>query len=83
MWQIVTGATVIYSLRELTERSQLLRTVLAVVVVGLVISIGYDLSQGLNGDAFDRSRISEMVSCGFTPDWFSVKNAGFSTLPMS
>ena len=54
LWQIVTGATVIYSLRELTERSQLLRTVLAVVVVGLVISIGYDLSQGLNGDAFDR-----------------------------
>lgn len=63
-WQIVTGATVIYSLRELTERSQLLRTVLAVVVVGLVISIGYDLSQGLNGDAFDRSRIVYMIIGG-------------------
>ena len=64
LWQIVTGATVIYSLRELTERSQLLRTVLAVVVVGLVISIGYDLSQGLNGDAFDRSRIVYMIVGG-------------------
>lgn len=64
LWQIVTGATGIYSLRELTERSQLLRTVLAVVVVGLVISIGYDLSQGLNGDAFDRSRIVYMIIGG-------------------
>ena len=64
LWQIVTGATVIYSLRELTERSQLLRTVLAVVVGGLVISIGYDLSQGLNGDAFDRSRIVYMIIGG-------------------
>lgn len=64
LWQIVTGATVIYSLRELTERSQLLRTVLAVVVVGLVISIGYDLSQGLNGDALDRSRIVYMIIGG-------------------
>lgn len=64
LWQIVTGATVIYSLRDLTERSQLLRTVLAVVVVGLVISIGYDLSQGLNGDAFDRSRIVYMIIGG-------------------
>ena len=64
LWQIVTGATVIYSLRELTERSQLLRTVMAVVVVGLVISIGYDLSQGLNGDAFDRSRIVYMIIGG-------------------
>lgn len=64
LWQIVTGATVIYSLRELTERSQLLRTVLAAVVVGLVISIGYDLSQGLNGDAFDRSRIVYMIIGG-------------------
>lgn len=64
LWQIVTGATVIYSLRELTERSQLLRTVLAVVVVGLVISIGYDLSQGLNGDAFDSSRIVYMIIGG-------------------
>ena len=23
------------------------------------------------------------ASCGFTPRWFSVKNAGFSSLPMS
>jgi hypothetical protein len=54
--QLVTGLVVIYSLRELTERSQLLWAVGAVVGAGLLISITYDLSQGLNWDAFDRSR---------------------------
>ena len=54
--QIVTGVVVIYSLRELTERSQLLKTVLMAMVAGLVISITYDLSQGLGFAAFDQSR---------------------------
>lgn len=54
--QIVTSLAVIYSLRELTERSQLLRTVCLVVAVGLVVSITYDLAQGLGREAFDRSR---------------------------
>ncbi len=62
--QIVTGLTVIYSLRELTERSQLLRVVLSVVVVGLVVSVTYDLSQGLNLEAFDRSRSIYIVIGG-------------------
>lgn len=54
--QIVTGITVIYALRELTERSQLLRATVVAVVVGIAISTTYDLSQGLNADSFDRSR---------------------------
>lgn len=64
LWQVVTGAAVIYSLRELTERSQLLRTLLAAVGVGLVITIAYDLSQGLNADSFDRSRIIYIIIGG-------------------
>ena len=54
--QIVTGVVVIYSLRELTERSQLLKTVLMAMAAGLIISITYDLSQGLGFAAFDQSR---------------------------
>ncbi len=62
--QVVTGITVIYSLRELTERSQLLRVVIAAVIAGLVTSCTYDLSQGLNGDAFDRSRTIYIIIGG-------------------
>lgn len=62
--QTVTGIVVIYTLRELTERSQLLRAVVAVVIAGLVISTTYDLSQGLNQDAFDRSRSIYIVIGG-------------------
>lgn len=62
--QILAGLTVIYTLRELTERSQLLRTVVAVVVVGLVVSVTYDLSQGLNTEAFDNSRTVYIIIGG-------------------
>lgn len=54
--QTATGLTAIYTLRELTERSQLLRTVLAVVTAGLIVSVAYDMSQGLSWESFDRSR---------------------------
>lgn len=54
--QIMTSLAVIYSLRELTERSQLLRTVGVVVVVGLLVNVTFDLAQGLGFEAFDRSR---------------------------
>lgn len=64
LWQMVTGLTAIYTLRELTERSQLLRTVTAVVAAGLVVSICYDMSQGLNWEAFDRSRAVYIVIGG-------------------
>ena len=64
LWQTVTGLTAIYALRELTERSQLLRTVTAVVAAGLVVSVCYDMSQGLNWEAFDRSRAAFIVIGG-------------------
>ncbi len=54
--QITTGIVAIYSLRELTERSQLLKVAVSIVVTGLVVSTAYDLSQGLNWNAFDSSR---------------------------
>ncbi len=62
--QLVTGLAAIYSLRELTERSQLLRTVLAVVCAGLLVSFTYDLSQGLGSQAFDQSRTVYVVIGG-------------------
>lgn len=62
--QMVTGVTAIYSLRELTERAQLLKTVLYVVGAGLLVSFTYDLSQGLGARAFDQSRTVYVVIGG-------------------
>lgn len=62
--QIVTGVTAIYSLRELTERAQLLKTVLYVVGAGLLVSFTYDLAQGLGARAFDQSRTVYVVIGG-------------------
>jgi len=45
--QIVSGLTAIYTLRELTSRSQLMRTVVLVVIITALVKFGYDLSQGL------------------------------------
>lgn len=46
--QVVAGSTAIYALRDLTERSQLLRVVLAVFIASCTIMLGYDLSQGID-----------------------------------
>ncbi len=54
--QITTGLVAIYFLRELTERSQLLRVAVAIVITGLLVSTAYDLSQGLKQNSFDVSR---------------------------
>ena len=51
-------------LRQLTERSQLLRTGLAAVAVGLVVSTAYDLTQGMGTEAFDRSRALQIAASG-------------------
>ena len=56
LYQLVIGMTAIYTLREMTERSQVLRTSFAVTVVGLFVIGAYDLSQGLNWEAIDESR---------------------------
>ena len=53
--QFMSGMTAIYALRDLTERSQLLRVALAVFVTSSAIMLGYDLSQGIEFSHHDRS----------------------------
>ena len=53
--QFMSGMTAIYALRDLTERSQLLRVALAVFVTSSAIMLGYDLSQGIELSHIDRS----------------------------
>lgn len=53
--QFLSGMTAIYALRDLTERSQLLRVALAVFVTSSAIMLGYDLSQGIEFSHLDRS----------------------------
>ena len=53
--QFMSGMTAIYALRDLTERSQLLRVALAVFVTSRAIMLGYDLSQGIEFSHLDRS----------------------------
>lgn len=64
LWQIMTGMVVIYSMRELTERSQLLRVTFIVVVSGIIVLTTYDLSQGLAEAAFDLSRLVSIIIGG-------------------
>ena len=53
--QFMSGMTAIYALRDLTERSQLLRVALAVFATSSAIMLGYDLSQGIEFSHLDRS----------------------------
>ena len=53
--QFMAGLTSIYALRDLTERSQLLRVALAVFATSTAIMIGYDLSQGVDVLHLDHS----------------------------
>ncbi len=53
--QFMAGSTAIYALRDLTERSQLLKVVLATVVTSTLIMVGYDLSQGIDLAHLDRN----------------------------
>ena len=53
--QFMSGATAIYALRDLTERSQLLKVVLATVVTSTLIMVGFDLSQGIDLAHLDRN----------------------------
>lgn len=53
--QFMSGMTAINALRDLTERSQLLRVALAVFVTSSAIMLGYDLSQGIEFSHLDRS----------------------------
>lgn len=53
--QFMSGMTAIYALRDLAERSQLLRVALSVFVTSSAIMLGYDLSQGIEFSHLDRS----------------------------
>ena len=53
--QLVGGMTAICALRDLTERSQLLRVVLQVASVSMLVMLSYDLSQGIDLEHLDRS----------------------------
>ena len=46
MLEIVSSLTAIYSLKELTSRSQMFRSAFLVIAVTALIKLGYDLSQG-------------------------------------
>ena len=53
--QMVGGMVAIYGLRELTERSQLLRVALMVTLVMMLFGLGFDLAQGTPIDMLDTS----------------------------
>ena len=62
--QTVTGMTAIYSLRELTERSQLLRTAAVATFVGVVVMLAYELSHGTDLESLNLSRCTHMAIGG-------------------
>ncbi|MDY5773608.1 MAG: hydrolase, partial [Bacteroidaceae bacterium] len=45
--QFIAGAVAVFSVKELSSRSQLLQAALQVTIVTVVFMLGYDLSQGL------------------------------------
>ena len=53
--EFIAGMTAIYSLKELTSRSQLFRSVLLITAVTTLIKLGYDLSQGFILSTLDPS----------------------------
>ena len=56
LYQTVTGMAAIYTLRELTERSQLLKTTAAVTLSGIIVLTAYEYSQGIDLADLDTSR---------------------------
>jgi len=53
--QVVAGMAAIYTLKDLTERSQLMRVAFSVFVTSATVMLGYDLSQGIDLAHLDRS----------------------------
>ena len=53
--QLVGGLTAIYALRDLTERSQLMRVAFYVFLTSSTVMLGFDLSQGVDFAHIDRS----------------------------
>lgn len=53
--QSMAGLTAIYALKDLTERSQIMRVALFVIITASVVMLGYDLSQGIDLQHLDTS----------------------------
>lgn len=53
--QSMAGLTAIYALKDLTERSQIMRVALFVIIIASVVMLGYDLSQGIDLQHLDTS----------------------------
>lgn len=62
--QFVSGLAAIYALKELTERSQLMRVALAVVLAGMLTMLSLDLSQGIDFAHLDLSLYISLAISG-------------------
>ena len=62
--QLISGMVAIYTLRELTERSQLLKTSAAVTIIGVLVVGAYDLAQGISWFSLDESRVIHIILGG-------------------
>ena len=62
--QLVSGMMAIYTLRELTERAQVLKTSAAVTVIGIFAIGAYDLAQGIAWEDLDQTRMIHVALSG-------------------
>lgn len=62
--QITSGIASVFALKDLTERSQLLRAVALVTLSTLLVAVAFDLSQGISPADFDRSRYACIIAGG-------------------
>ncbi len=58
LMQTVAGVTAIYALKELTQRSQLLQTVFAIVAVTLVVDAAFHFAEGGDFASLDLTRMA-------------------------
>ena len=64
IFETIMGLTAIYSLSELTQRSQILRTALIVTIVGCVFGVAEALMQGVSPENFDTRWFIHVVTQG-------------------
>lgn len=62
--QLVAGMTAIYSLKDLTERAQLMRVALFVTLSSMFVMLGYDFSQGIDFAHLDVSMYYYILAGG-------------------
>lgn len=62
--EMVGGLTAVYSLKELSQRSQLLRSAIVVTAVMVLSAFAFDLAQGLSPSALDRHFYTHLIVNG-------------------